>query len=167
MIIPPHGGFGPPASENVIVTGQLSVAVAVPVLAGAVLAPQAIVVFAGQEVNTGGVKSAVIPTVTQVETAQLYASTILTQYDPGNNPVIVGWAKEVYPPGPVHEYTYGGVPPTMEAVAVPVAPPQFAGVAEARNDTLQGGGTVILKVRTEVAGVGQLLSCALMDTVYV
>jgi hypothetical protein len=45
---------------------QLSVAVALPVLAGIVLAVHAIVTFAGQLVNTGGVLSSTVITCTQV-----------------------------------------------------------------------------------------------------
>jgi hypothetical protein len=40
-------------------------------------------------------------------------------------------------------------------------------VDEVLIDTKHRAGTVILNARTEVAGVGQKLSCALMETVYV
>lgn len=51
VIVPPQGALALPASVKFTVEEQLSVAVAVPVVAGAVLPPQATTAFAGQVIT--------------------------------------------------------------------------------------------------------------------
>lgn len=75
VIVPPQGGFAPPASLNATVAEQLSVAVAVPVALGVVLAPQATVTLAGQ-VTTGAVLSVTVTLKEQLAVWPLAAVTV-------------------------------------------------------------------------------------------
>jgi hypothetical protein len=75
VMVPPQPVPALPASVYVIVVAQLSVPVAVPVLAGKILAPQAMVMFAGQ-VMVGASLSTTVTVNEQVAVAPFAAVTL-------------------------------------------------------------------------------------------